>query len=645
MTETAPLKTPAALPRMAYRADVDGMRAVAVMAVLLFHAGLGLPGGFVGVDVFFVISGFLITSIVTREVQAGEFSYLGFWERRARRLVPAMAVVAMATVAMAYFLLLPHDYKELGQSVVSQTFACANFYFWREAGYFAGPSEIKPLLHTWSLAVEEQFYFVMPGLLMLAHRLWPTRIRAVLITTLLASLGWCVYSTTLYPDAAFYLLPARAWEMLLGGVVALSGDFSWLKRGPAEMLSFAGLATVVGSVLFYPAGTPFPGSYAILPCVGTAAMIAGNSVHQTVTSRLLGWKPVVFIGLISYSLYLWHWPLFAFANYMTPGELPQWLAISLLVISVVMGVLSWKFVETPFRNRALLPSRGRVLGVASIALLTLGGVGVGLHMLNGVRSRFGEDILRLADARTDRNPLRKLHHDLTGSALAKGPKLLVGSADDEPQLIIVGDSHGDAIVPGIVGLCKQQDVPMVAFTRSDTLPLCFTGQPRDNSERNFYKTAVAYIKQSSAQHVMLIARWSEYEERLNEKDLTATIKGLVELGKHVWLIRQVPEPAGDVPRFLALSAWWGMDDTQIRRSKRDYQSQQTSVDQFLAAVDDDRVRVVDISARFFESSEFAVAELNGDPLYFDTNHLSTKGAAFAASGLESVFESIAGGTR
>ena len=641
---TAAAQAPPVLRRMAYRADVDGMRAVAVVAVLLFHAGLGLPGGFVGVDVFFVISGFLITSIVTREVQAGEFSYLGFWERRARRLVPAMVVVVLATVAMAYLLLLPHDYKELGQSVVSQTFAMANFYFWREAGYFAGPSEIKPLLHTWSLAVEEQFYFVMPGLLMLAHRIWPKRILAVLVTTLLVSLGWCVYSTRVYPDAAFYLLPARAWEMLLGGVIALSGDFTWLKRGPAEILSFAGLMTVIGSILFYPTGTPFPGSYAILPCIGTAAMIAGNSVHSTATSKLLAWRPIVFVGLISYSLYLWHWPLFAFANYITPDELPRWLAIGLIAASIVMGVLSWRFVETPFRNKELLPSRGRVLGAAAVALLTLAGVGITLHVTDGVRSRFGNDILRLADARTDRNPMRKLHHDLSGSTLAKGPRLLAGKTGTEPELIVVGDSHGDAIVPGIVGLCKQQDVPMVAFTRSDTLPLCFTRTPRDKSEETFYKSAAVYIKQSPAKHVMLIARWSEYEERLNDQDLAATVAGLLELGKHVWLIRQVPEPTADVPRFLALCARWGLDNKRIRCSKSDYESRQAPVDRFLATVNHDHVRIVDVSAKFFEASEFAVTELDGHPLYFDTNHLSTKGAVFAAASLESIVGSIADST-
>lgn len=175
--------------RMAYRADVDGLRAVAVVAVLIFHAGLGLPGGFVGVDVFFVISGFLITSIVTREVKSETFSYLGFWERRARRLIPAMFATIVATVLLGYVILLPHDFKELGQSVCAQTVAGANFYFYRESGYFAGPSEVKPLLHTWSLAVEEQFYFVMPGMLVLFHKLWPTRICSALVVTLLSSLA------------------------------------------------------------------------------------------------------------------------------------------------------------------------------------------------------------------------------------------------------------------------------------------------------------------------------------------------------------------------------------------------------------------------------------------------------------------------
>ena len=644
MTEEPTLK-PESRARLAYRADVDGMRAVAVLAVLVFHAGLGLPGGFVGVDVFFVISGFLITSIVTRDVEAGTFSYLGFWERRARRLVPAMFVVVVATVVLGYVILLPHDFKELGQSVCAQAAAAANFYFYRESGYFAGPSEIKPLLHTWSLAVEVQFYFLMPGLLVLSHRLWPRRIPIVLVTSLLTSLAWCVYSSSVYPDAAFYLLPTRAWEMMLGGVVALPGDFRWLKRGMAEIVSLAGLVTVIGSIVFYKEGTPFPGRYALLPCLGTAAMIARNSVHSTVSSKLLSWRPVVFVGLISYSLYLWHWPLFAFANYMTPGELPLWLAISLIAASLVMGVLSWKHVETPFRNKSLLSTRTRVLGAATAALVVLGGIGAVLHVANGVRSRFSDGVLQLADARQDKNRQRALHHDLQGSALEKPPKLLAGPKGAEPQLIIVGDSHGDAIVPGIVDLCKRQNVPMVAFTKSDTLPLCFTNSPRDNSEKKFYETAMAYIQKSPAKDVMLIARWSEYGERLDKSNFLATVEGLKAFGKNVWVLRQVPEPSADVPRFLALSETWGMDETKIRCSKEDYEIGQRKVDLILNAAGNDRVQIVDVSARFFESSPLAVAQVDGHPLYFDTNHLSTKGAAFAAACLEPIIASIASSSR
>ncbi len=626
--------------RLGYRADVDGMRAVAVLAVLLFHAGLGLPGGFVGVDVFFVISGFLITSIVMREVEACTFSYLGFWERRARRLVPAMFVVVVATVLLGYLILLPHDFKELGQSVCAQAVAAANFYFYRESGYFAGPSEIKPLLHTWSLAVEEQFYFLMPGLLILAHRVLPRRVPTVLVVTLIASLVWCVYSTPVFQDAAFYLLPARAWEMLLGGVVALAGDLKWLKRPAAELVSLAGLITVVASILFYEQGTPFPGSWAILPCLGTAAMIAGNSVHATVTSRLLSWRPVVFIGLISYSLYLWHWPLFAFANYMTPGELPEWLALSLITASLAMGVLSWRYVETPFRNKSLLPTRMRVLGAAAAGLALLAGVGALLHVNNGVRSRFGDDVLQLADARQDRNPQRRLHHDLRGSALVESPRLLTGTVGSDPQLIVVGDSHGDAIVPGIVDLCKKQNVPMVAFTRSDTLPLCFTGTPRDNAEKTFYDSAAAYIRDSTATHVLLIARWSEYGERLHRQDLAETVNRLRELRKTVWLVRQVPEPAADVPRHLALNALWGMDNIRIQRSVSEYRTSQVSVKRLLNSVSGDGVRVVDASRNFFCSSDLAVLQIDGHPLYFDDNHLSTRGAMFAASCFKPIIDSI-----
>lgn len=627
--------------RLAYRADIDGMRAIAVVAVLLFHSGLAGAGGFVGVDVFFVISGFLITSLVMREIEEGTFSYVRFWERRTLRLMPAMFVVVVATVMLGYLILLPHDFRELGQSVCAQSIAAANFFFYRESGYFAGASEIKPLLHTWSLAVEEQFYLLMPAVLLIFHRLGPSRVFPLLAVVFLASLTWCICSTAHFPDGAFYLLPARAWEMLLGGIVALAGDFRWLNRPLAELISIAGLGAVFSSMVFFQDGTPFPGSWAILPCAGTAAMIAGNSMHSTITAKLLSLRPVAFVGLISYSLYLWHWPLFAFANYLSPGELPEWLALSLLAASFSAGWLSWRYVETPFRSKSNFAARFGVLRATSVTLLTLVVIGSWLHLADGVRSRFSEDVLVFADARQDRNPQRRLHHDLSAAALKNPPALLVKTSELEPELIVVGDSHGDAMLPGIVELCSKHGVAVVAFTRSATLPLSRTANFQNMSQKNFRDSAFRYIEHSSAKNVMLIARWSEYGDRLEEQDVVATAALLKELGKNVWLIRQIPEPAADVPRFLALAKIWGGDDTKIRCLKPDYVASQSSVNRIFDSVRAFDVAIVDVSSKFYESSEFAAIEADGHPLYFDDNHLSVYGARFTASSLEAIIVSIA----
>lgn len=625
---------------MAYRADIDGLRAVAVIAVLLFHAGLGLPGGFVGVDIFFVISGFLITSIVMREVKSGEFSYLGFWERRIRRLVPAMIVMIAATVVAGYVILLPHDLKELGQSVCAQTVAVANFYFYRESGYFAGTSEIKPLLHTWSLAVEEQFYLVMPAMLLLFNRIWPNRIRTALVVVLLISLGWCAYSTSIYPDAAFYLLPTRSWELLLGSLVALSGNFRALKRGQAEALSLFGLAAIVGAIVVYTDSTPFPGTFALLPCLGTAAIIIGNSAHLTIAGRLLSWRPVVFVGLISYSLYLWHWPLFAFANYMTPGHLPNGLSACLIFASLLLGFFSWRFVETPFRCKSLLPTRRRVLASAATSLIAMGCIGFVLHKTDGVRSRFTVTALKMTDARSDKNPMRRMHHDLPAKALRKAPVLLAGGQNGQPRLVVLGDSHADALMPGISSLCDKHGVPMVAFTRSDTLPFVFSDAPRDRSEETFFAAAAAYLQQSPAQNVFIVARWGEYKNRLSATELAKTVNGLRAIGKRVWVLRHVPEPRADVPRFLALSEQWNWNDSFLRRSKTEYLSAQLEFEELLDSIGCD-IQVVDISDRFFDGSDLAIVHIEYAPLYFDDNHLSTVGATVAAAPLEPIIAAMA----
>ncbi|HPO71987.1 MAG TPA: acyltransferase, partial [Armatimonadota bacterium] len=300
------------IPKLQYRPEVDGLRAVAILSVLFYHAGFGCHGGYVGVDVFFVISGFLITSLIWNDLEAGRFTFAQFWERRARRIVPASVVVMAVVVAAGLFLLLPPDLEALGRAAASQAAFGANIYYWRTTGYFGGNTDEMPLLHTWSLAVEEQFYFIVPFILWGMFRFPALRSRPAVLSVLLAgfviSFATSVWGVHYRRDATFYLLPTRAWELLLGALVAfLPVSPRHLARGHArEFVAIAGMLLILFAVFTYSPETLFPGPAAIPPCLGTALVIWANQRRDgdvpTFLGKALSVRPLVFIGLISYSL-------------------------------------------------------------------------------------------------------------------------------------------------------------------------------------------------------------------------------------------------------------------------------------------------------------------------------------------------------
>lgn len=361
-------------PKENHRRDIDGLRAIAVLAVIAHHASPALvPGGFVGVDVFFVISGFLITSIILRDLDAGTFSFATFYERRVRRLVPNLTLLLVVCSAIAWLLLLPADLSNYSKSLFSTSIFTSNMFFWRDSWYFAAPSQTKPLLHTWSLAIEEQYYLIFPVVLWTVRRYLPKRVAMMCVGGFVASLALSVWAVRVTPAAAFYLLPSRAWELLLGSVLVV-GVLPAIESARAlEIVSVTGLLSIVAAAVFFDTSTPFPGLAALLPCAGAALVIhAGTNPATTVARRLLGSPPLVVTGLMSYSLYLWHWPLLAFAKYYFLSSLTPWLIAVCVVSSVLMAYLAWRFVEQPVRTKAALASRRRLMvtfAACSVALL------------------------------------------------------------------------------------------------------------------------------------------------------------------------------------------------------------------------------------------------------------------------------------
>lgn len=445
---------------MNYRAEIDGLRAVAVLSVMLFHAGVPFfQGGFVGVDVFFVISGYLITGIIAGELQRGTFSLAHFYERRVRRIVPALVVVTTVSFLLAFWLLLPSEMAPFARSVFSVFTVSSNILFKKETGYFDSDAELKPLLHTWSLSVEEQYYILYPFLLIVVFRFARGYLLPVLAALLVASFACSQYWVATQPAAAFFLLQSRAWELLVGALLALNmprpAVDAVLSRH-APWLSLAGVAALAWAIFAFSEQTPFPGGSALLPTLGAAALIAGARAGTPVW-RCLAWQPLVFVGLLSYSAYLWHQPVLAFARIHFDSELALSLRLGLLGLAFALAYLSWRFVEKPFRKASSI-SRRTVWWLAAVSaalLLVLGRMGDksdGFEKLWLASQQDGVRVLYTAlkaEKETNRRMASPTHVDDDGAcrfnvhavdqALAER---LAGCAEKYGKgILVLGDSH------------------------------------------------------------------------------------------------------------------------------------------------------------------------------------------------------------
>jgi peptidoglycan/LPS O-acetylase OafA/YrhL len=334
---------------MQYRKEIDGLRAVAVLPVMFFHAGFErFGGGFLGVDIFFVISGYLITTIILKEKDVGTFSLVSFYERRIRRIFPALFFVLIACLPFAWLWLLPHELKNFGQSLMAVSLFISNLFFWQESDYFASDAEMIPLLHTWSLAVEEQYYVLFPLLIGVLWFIGKRKLTALLLLIAIASLAFSEWAWRHYPDANFYLLPSRAWE-LLAGVLAAFYAHQYPLKGK-QSFSLIGLIMIIGSILLLNDKLPFPSLYTLIPVIGTVLIIL-FATQTTWVGKLLSTPILAGVGLISYSAYLWHQPIFVFARLQSMQELPDWQFLILILLTLLLAFVSWIFVEQPFRNK------------------------------------------------------------------------------------------------------------------------------------------------------------------------------------------------------------------------------------------------------------------------------------------------------
>jgi len=447
-----------------YRPEIDGLRAIAVTSVVLYHANLGLPGGFVGVDVFFVISGFLITSLILRDLRENRFRLADFWERRARRILPALIPATVAALVLSIVLLPPTALETAARSATWLGAFASNVFFCQTIGYFSAPAEGQPLLHTWSLAVEEQFYLLFPPILVGGYALVRRSIKGLLaLVILLAGLSFLVSmrETNANPTNAFYLLHTRAFELLLGAMLAFLPASVADKLGRIrEFLAFGGLGLIVYACFQFSPNTVFPGLNALVPCMGAALFILGNTGQRTANAppvtwagRILALRPLVFIGLVSYSFYLWHWPPLAIANHWHIATKTPLVRSAMALGAFVCAVLSWRYVERPFRQTRAPSRRFVVAAVSGLAL-------VGLMLSGAAIAKTGVTLSRVPAAAfawlgAIVEPKFSQSTDPYHVRTRRLPTFGVDDPDTPPTVLVWGDSHAMAVTGVIDQVCRE----------------------------------------------------------------------------------------------------------------------------------------------------------------------------------------------
>ena len=617
-----------------YRPDIDGLRAVAVLAVMLYHSGsTPFTGGYIGVDVFFVISGFLITGLIVHDIQAGRFSLATFYERRIRRIFPAFFTVAIAVGLAGAWLYDAKTFSDLWTSIAAATASLANLLFYSQAGYFDGPSLLKPMLHTWSLSVEEQFYLFLPLTLFFIFKYARRWLTPILIVLLLGSLGWSLYVVQVDRDAAFYMAWLRAWELLVGALVTLRPVRlrAWLQN----LLAAAGLLAIVTTSLLYSDATLFPGLSAIAPVLGTALVINAGMDGATLIGRFLSLPPLVWIGKISYSLYLWHWPLLVMARYLMITPLPGRYILVWWAATFALSFLSWKFVETPFREKTFLPRPRIFYASAAIGLSILAGAWLVVGT-QGLPARI--DLQTSLPPEVWNAQFSQWNDCQTPQSIGQ-PGCRLGASSGTPSFLVWGNSHAHAFAPGFDRAAAQAGQTGMIVWQGGCPPLLGLGKSVDPSCDLFNESVMAsIIAHPEFKTVILAASWLPGE--LTDENIRQTVEALTADGRQVFVISPFPEVGYNVSAAYFIAGRTGRDaNALIAPATKDFlNAKNKRVFEILNALaaKNPSVHVIDIWDLFCDAKHCKVIE-NNLPLYVDEGHLSTAGALLLAPRLAQIF--------
>jgi peptidoglycan/LPS O-acetylase OafA/YrhL len=662
-----------------YRADIDGLRAIAVSAVVLFHAGVpGFGGGFTGVDIFFVISGYLITALILPDIDARCFSITAFYQRRIRRIFPALIVVIAFCIAVGYFLLAPSDYQTFGQSVVATGAFVSNIFFWQKTSYFGAPASENPLLHTWSLSIEEQFYLFYPMFLVLISKGSRNMRTAAVLSVCLISFIACVGLIFYKPSATFFLGPTRAWELLVGGIIALGLIPRCEHRAFNLAASLVGLICIIYGIVFYSSSVRYPGYAALAPVVGAALLIwSGQTEKKATVHQFLATAPFVALGQASYSLYLWHFPLFAYFEYATLGKIGSGTTAEVCAFSLIAAFLSLRLIERPFRFPAQRAAVPRLVMMAVFAMAALVGVGAYIQVSGGVPSRMDAVSAKYLNAELDKYRHHQECMSLENKIVRPADACKFGAVGVRPTALLWGDSHAMVTATALEHAALENnaaflfaasvDCPIgIGFSIDPKIGPAFVATPGYQycEKYNSGMLQVA-IDNPDIKSVVLSSRWtnwhvgesgspSEAEVDIRLRDVTGVagsleankaifIRGfdrllhsLISAGKTVWIVGPVPEASVRVPKALYIKHI-GFDTTDIDiPTALFWRKNKTVFSIFSDMAGKYPVKFIWPQQVLCDDAKCPVSE-DGSALYLDDNHLSVFGALKTAPLYDTVF--------
>jgi peptidoglycan/LPS O-acetylase OafA/YrhL len=588
-----------------------------------------LPGGFVGVDVYFVISGYLICRLINDEIKDGSFTVAAFYKRRVMRLFPALFAMLLATSVLAYLYLLPIELKEFSDSMIAAVTYVSNVFFALTTGYFDAPAETKPLLHTWSLSVEEQFYIVCPLFMLACHRFCPRRLNALIASGVLLSFAAAVLAYQRNPTFAFFLTPFRAWELLLGALIGLRFFPAPATSDLKSVIGGSGLALVLFAVFGFSRDTPLPVATATA-CIGTALIIQSSENGISVVGRLLSWRPAVFIGLISYSLYLWHWPIMVFQR--SDGFLFAQASVAarlgLIAVSIGVAYLSWKFVEMPFRTRTKTISVRFALGGALASMAIVGTLGATALALGGAPYRFPQSVVAIGSY-LGYNPAAAFRQGrcyLGANRETFDAKTCLTKDATRPNYLLIGDSHAAQLWLGLSSVLTSVNLMQATVTMCRPVRVEVVALDSRKCPQLMHFVFDDYLLNEKVDKVLLAASWKE--EDLPK--LAATLDYLKEHGIAAAVFGPIVEYDYALPRLLADSIRYHDPQLVDRERTAAVPVLDRRMRMLVTGKGVTYVSTYDAMCRSGTCDKFVVGNI---PFQFDAGHLTAEGSIALAEKL------------